>query len=315
MNVFKTLKRGNIREEEYFSASLGILLKEIPELTPFLIGKILGIDIEIEDYEVELEHPFPDGRIDIAIKSLPLEVYIENKISADLGETQLERYYNYIHQISNKSKLILLSRDLIEDASIKYVDKYIFWSELFTLIESFYKNHHNYIETKEGGKIYLLSQFLDFLREENMSNEKVSWEYASGLKSFLNLLNMIQSVLSELKREKHLDLFGMKSIGKDYAGFYINDKKFWIGIYYNEPEKLYFEILKDFREKYKEETFQDLDKSPGEPSYIYDFQKEYFLAFSKEEQKKAIYDFIRSSLSGLENLIKEKTGQYLAVDT
>ena len=71
MNVFKTLKRGNIREEEYFSASLGILLKEIPELTPFLIEKMFGI--EIEDYEIELEHPFPDGRIDIAIKSLPLE--------------------------------------------------------------------------------------------------------------------------------------------------------------------------------------------------------------------------------------------------
>lgn len=166
MNVFKTLKRGNIREEEYFSASLGILLKEIPELTSFLIEKILGIEIEIEDYEIELEDTFPYGRIDIAIKSLPLEVYIENKISADLGETQLERYYNYIHQRSNKSKLILLSRDLIEDESIKYyADKYIFWSELFTLIENFYKNHHNYIKTREGGKIYLLSQFLDFLRE------------------------------------------------------------------------------------------------------------------------------------------------------
>ena len=313
MNVFKTLKRGNIREEEYFSASLGILLKEIPELTSFLIEKIFGIEIEIGDYEIELEHTFPDGRIDIVIKSLPLEVYIENKISADLGETQLERYYNYIHQISNKSKLILLSRDLIEDESVKYADKYIFWSELFTLIENFYKKHYNYIETKEGGKIYLLSQFLDFLREENMSNEKVSWEYASGLKSFLNLLNMIQSVLRELQKEKQLESFTRKGIGQDYAGLYINtNNKFWVGIYYAEPEKLYFEIREDFRKKYEEEVFKELDKSPGRegnPSYIYDFQKEYFLAFSKEEQKKAIYDFIRSSLSGLENLIKEKEGQ------
>lgn len=144
-----------------------------------------------------------------------------------------------------------------------------------------------------------------------MSNEKVSWEYERGLKSFLNLLNMIQSVLSELRREKHLESFARKSIGQDYAGFYINKSDFWIGVYYNEVEKLCFEILKDFREKYKEEIFQKLEKSPGgeHPSYLYNFQKEYFLAFSKEEQKKAIYDFIRSSLSGLENLIKEKEEQ------
>jgi len=37
MNIFKTLKRGNQREEEFFSASLAIILEEIPELTSLLI--------------------------------------------------------------------------------------------------------------------------------------------------------------------------------------------------------------------------------------------------------------------------------------
>jgi len=37
MNIFKELKRGNSREEEYFSAALAILLDEIPELTSYLI--------------------------------------------------------------------------------------------------------------------------------------------------------------------------------------------------------------------------------------------------------------------------------------
>jgi len=43
MNIFKELKRGNSREEEYFSDDLAILLDEIPELTSYLLDEILGV--------------------------------------------------------------------------------------------------------------------------------------------------------------------------------------------------------------------------------------------------------------------------------
>jgi len=48
MNIFKTLKRGNSREEEYFSAAIAILLDKIPELTSYLLDKIVGISDDLE---------------------------------------------------------------------------------------------------------------------------------------------------------------------------------------------------------------------------------------------------------------------------
>lgn len=57
MNIFKELKRGNSREEEYFSAALAILLDEIPELTTYLLDEMLGISDESEEYEIIPEYP------------------------------------------------------------------------------------------------------------------------------------------------------------------------------------------------------------------------------------------------------------------
>jgi len=307
MNIFEVLKRGNVRNEEYFSSSLSVVLNENPELTSFLINKIFGTDVHLEeeDYEVVLEESFEEGRIDIVIKSLSSNIYIENKISADLGENQLERYSNYIRQRQNNAKLILLSRDYIEDPIIKEcTDEYLFWSELYQMIEEFLVRYSDKIKKNKNGKVYLITRFLEFLRGKNMSDEKVSWEYYGGLKSFLNLLNMIQSVLKRLQKEDLIKEVSKKNIGIDYAGCYIrksegyNSWDFWVGINYSSPEKLYFEFLEKFIVKCKDtESFEKMPKSPDDdPSKILDFDEIYFLAFSKEQQKKAIYDFVKESL-------------------
>ena len=299
MNIFKELKRGNSRDEEYFSAVLSILLDEIPELTSYLLNEILGISDDLIDYEIIPEYPIPDGRIDIAIKSIHFEIFIENKISFGLCESQLERYSKYLESVDKETKLILLTRDFIDDETIpKYTDNYIFWTELYTLIEEFTNSISAYVELEIDSKKYLLKQFLNFLREENMSDEKVSWEYIEGIKSFMNLLNMIQSSLDQLKREKTIDNYGNKSVGKDYAGFYINkcnqnSYKFWVGIIYEDAHELLVQI---------ENCFDETGKEIPDNGYIYDFKETYFLAFSKEEQKDAIYTFIKNSLDELNNL-------------
>jgi len=299
MNIFKTLKRGNSREEEYFSAALAILLDKIPELTTYLLDEILGISDDLEEYEIIPEYPVLDGRVDIAIKSIHFEIFIENKISSGLYESQLERYSKHLESIDKETKLILLTRDFIDDETIpKYTDKYIFWTELYTLIEQFTNSISACVEFEIDSKKYLLKQFLNFLREENMSDEKVSWEYIEGIKSFMNLLNMIQSSLDQLKREKTINNYGNKSIGKDYAGFYINkcnqnSYEFWVGIFYADAHELLVQI---------ENCFDETDKNIPEEDYTYDFNKTYFLAFSKEEQKEAIHNFIENSLDELNNL-------------
>ena len=299
MNIFKTLKRGNSREEEYFSAALAILLDEIPELTSYLLAEISGIFDESDEYEIIVEDTFSEGRIDIAIKSLHFEIFIENKISSGLGESQLERYSNHLESIDKETKLVLLTRDFIDDETIpKYTDKYIFWTDLYTLIDYFTDSITDYVKFRKYEKDYLLEQFLEFLREENMSDEKVSWEYTEGIKSFMNLLNMIQSSLSQLKTEGIIRDYGTKSIGNTYAGIYINkcDKssyEFWVGIDYEDVNELM--VL-------TQSCFDETGKDMPDDDCIYDFNEIYFLAFSKEEQKEAIYNFIKNSVERLNNL-------------
>ena len=192
MNIFKELKRGNSREEEYFSAALAILLDEIPELTTYLLDKILSIFDKSEEYEIIPEYHISDGRIDIAIRSIHYEIFIENKISSGLGESQLERYSKHLESIGKETKLVLLTRDFIDDETIpKYTDEYILWTDLYTLIDHFTDSITDDAKSEKDEKEYLLRQFLDFLREENMSDEKVTWEYTEGVKSFMNLLNII----------------------------------------------------------------------------------------------------------------------------
>ena len=45
------------------------------------------------------------------------------------------------------------------------------------------------------------------------------------------------------------------------------------------------------------EKYDNLQKSPGNmPCFYYDFDETHFFAFTKEEQKKAIYDFIKECI-------------------
>ena len=112
---------------------------------------------------------------------------MENKITADLWKDQLKNYSEYLKSKPEKTKMILLTRDFIEDQSIiECTDEYIFWSELYEYFEEFLLKNKDL--SKE--KIFLLQEFLEFLRGENMSNEKVDREYSKGVASFLNLVKM-----------------------------------------------------------------------------------------------------------------------------
>lgn len=313
MNIFTQLKRGNIREEEYFSSSLAYILQSIPELTNFLIKK-LGIENKLDEYEVVLESSYEEGRFDIVIKSLSIDIYFENKISDDRIDRLKDYKKHLTEDVLKETKLIFLTRDYIDDKTIReYVDKYIFWSELYGFIEEFLNKKVNRIKNFKDVKIYLIKEFLEFLREENMSNEKVSWEYEAGIASYLNLMNMLETTVKELEKNNIVKNMssGGKRMGGEYSGIYINKKDFWVGVYLEEPEKICFEFLSKFRKKYPddEEEFDKMEKSPSNekiPSKIYDINKTYFLAFSKKKQKRELRKFIKESLLFAEKIESEK---------
>ena len=60
--------------------------------------------------------------------------------------------------------------------------------------------------------------------------DKVSWELVNGIKSFQSLLLMINEALTALK----IPIYA-KSGGWNWHGYYIEDKKFFVGIYLDRP--------------------------------------------------------------------------------
>ena len=228
-----------------------------------------------------------------------------------LGESQLERYSKHLESIDKATKLILLTRNFIKDENIqKYADKYIFWTELYTLIELFTNSISDYVESETDAKKYLLEQFLEFLREENMSGEKVSWEYSKGAVSLINLLKTIQTTLDRLIRENKIIRRGTLGFGFEYTGYYFrkynqNEDEFWIGIFFNDTNKLFLELIDGFCKTFEDTKFEKFDLSPdNHPTYKYNFDTKHFLAFSRVEQDIAIYNFINDSLDDINKLIR-----------
>ena len=71
----------------------------------------------------------------------------------------------------------------------------------------------------------IVNQFIDFLRRRGIAMDKVSWNLVEGILSFRNLLSMISEALTAVKTPLY-----RSSAAWDWYGYYIEDKKFFVGI-------------------------------------------------------------------------------------
>ena len=128
-----------------------------------------------------------------------------------------------------------------------------------------------------------------------MSTEKVSWQYKNGVKSFLNLWNMMETSLKSLQEEGLLHNITI-NITRNHGGFYLDDNEFWVGIQLDDPEKIFFGY-KNHPTK-NNEIFTDMINLSGHdiPARVYDFNEKHFFELPVAEQKKEIFDFLKESL-------------------
>ena len=128
-----------------------------------------------------------------------------------------------------------------------------------------------------------------------MSTEKVSWQYKNGLKSFLNLWNMIETVLISFQEDGLIHKFNSE-IKKSHCGFYLDDDDLWVGIQLDDPEKIFFGYKKYITKN--NEIFKDMINLPGHdiPARLYDFNENHFFELPKAEQQKEIFNFLKDCL-------------------
>ncbi len=150
------------------------------------------------------------------------------------------------------------------------------------------------VQLTDIGK-FLIEQFVDFLKAKRCTMEKVSSTLASGVRSFLNLMFMIEEAISERKIAKRLN------VNQNDYGWVLPSKKCWIGVCYsNWPDIVFFQTTALRVSENVVETigFGEIEPDADAPSgriwfHGLDFEKEPgFFDLPTEEQKDRIGKFV-----------------------
>jgi hypothetical protein len=81
---------------------------------------------------------------------------------------------------------------------------------------------------------FLVRQFLDFLGARGMTLTQVGKYMPEGLRALQSLLNMLFEAASACK------VAVKKQAGWDDIGLYLEGRRYWVGVDYSEPDKLWF---------------------------------------------------------------------------
>ena len=170
------------------------------------------------------------GRPDIKIASPDKLIYVEIKQDSPLGYRQIERYTNVLNKSSVIIKhVILLSTFSMELEGKEKPYKHVFWYEV-----------HNWLSNaiiQDSISKYLRGEFNSFLKEKQMTIEKVDWEYMKGMQALVNLMSMIESGIKSINLTIAPRAQGNESIGRYFGG-----TDYWCGIIYSQPLELQFNI-------------------------------------------------------------------------
>lgn len=281
-SIFSVLSRYAHRQEENYLTEafvylIELLLERSPESGLKLLDKLCGERTKgwfsnHEEITIKTQVTVEEGRPDIEIRVADDKlVFIEVKHDSRLSTNQLEAYHSSLQKSSvhNKQLVILTrSRNTVQDTNLQQdLFHHICWYELSGwLSESVIQNEvcEHYIDS-----------FIDFLKEKEMSMEKITWDYIEGVPALINLVNMIGTAISEVAPESNVK----KTAGWSWIGYYLEDDLF-IGTRYTEPLIVVFENNRGVDPTYKREL---------------KLEEAYFFSLNAGEQLESLIDFLSIS--------------------
>lgn len=311
-NIFSALAKYNSEEgENYLTESFAFVINTLlQQERPIGIEVLTQLCVENgdfsfdtdEDISVSTQETIEQGRPDIKVSSPDKLIYVEVKDYSPVVSSQLKRYRAELGSSSSTTKrLILLTRfpaDFSEHKGIP--DRYVCWFEVYNWLADIKQ------KVQDPVSAYLIKSFMSFLEVKRMSIEKVGWEYANGVAAFNNLINMIEAGIKATKISFNRTYPRAAAWGS--KAFWLEDKKFWCGIYYNAPLVV---VFKAFNKK-----DLDIDKV-GTPSYPVKkalqsiwFQLPlegiHFFALDKDKQLEEITKFVKTAYTEAQRMrVKE----------
>jgi hypothetical protein len=241
-NLFLRLHKWAWRQDENFlTESLAVVLEQLLALAPGvgtrLVARLTGgfIDLPPEDasaIEVRTQVEVGQGRPDLEIRTPLHLVWIEVKAESELRVGQLEGYRVLLGECGvEQTRLVLLTRypavfqpgDALPDLEVR-------WYEFADWLED------EIPAAEAAGEVagFLARQFLDFLGVRKMRLAQVGKYMPEGVRALANLLDMLFEAAAACRVPAKI------STGRDYAGISLDGGKYWVGLEFADPEKLWF---------------------------------------------------------------------------
>jgi len=239
-NIFSALAKYNsARDENYLTEAFVFLMNSLlVRDRPVGLEILAQLCVENDDFSfdaneaisVSTQETTEQGRPDIKVFSPEKLIYIEVKHDSPLAPQQLSRYKEALaSSVATINHVVLLTCfavDFGEHEERPYKD--VRWFEVFNWLVN------GRTRAKDPVSLYLIDSFKSFLEVKQMSMQKVGWEYINGVPALTNLINMIEVAI------QGASLRYQKSAGWDFKGFYVENKEFWIDIWYSDPLAVIF---------------------------------------------------------------------------
>jgi len=182
---------------------------------------------QLQILEVRTQINKEEGIPDIDLRTGQHFVIIEVKSEADVTADQIHRYRRILDQSEIPSKgLVLLTRYPVQ---IEGADHYLRWYQVAEWID--FESHKYHFKPVSR---FLVDQFLGLLKARNMTMSQVTWEMTTGVRSLKTLADMLYEAASACGIKAYIE--GTRN----HMVIYIDDRLYWAGIEYDQPESFAF---------------------------------------------------------------------------
>lgn len=283
------------QDENFITESFAYVLRHLISKEPkaaVLFLKIISNDFltisenEAASIDVKTQLSTESGKPDIAISTDDHLVYIEVKVDSDFGDCQLERYRRQLVKSgTTNTRLITLTRyPLVANSGCEHPDFSLRWHHLPDILET--------LHIRDKVSLYIISEFVSLLKHRGLAMEKVSWEIISGIKSFVALIDMLAEALAAKKVTNIKN-----SAAQEWRGFYMENKGFFVGIYFDNPGLVVMNTEVPLSEKApKKVTLGKLEDGGWRNELDLTSEDVHFFARSKASQIQCLEQFIEESL-------------------
>jgi hypothetical protein len=309
-NLLTTLYRWAHRQDENFLTEafahlLRRLLSQAPAAASDLLNyltdnRFVASTDRMAEVKVCTQRHTDLGTPDIEVRLPEHLVFIEAKDQSGLGNRQLHRYRSLLDRSGTpQTTLVLLTRFLPDSGEADSADVKLRWYGVAEHLGITLKSHRDYDPVTR----HLIDQFVGFLRSRGMTMDKVTWELAAGLEAFWNLYEM----LGEAITAHHVSV--TRSVGQEWAGYYMDRKRGWVGITWEAPTRLVFQTAEEAT--YTGESIRQMPTGRVGPTKNHstglrwfieldlESEEEHFFARSRASQMQRLEQFVGEGLSGL----------------